>query len=67
MDLESHVWNAAEPRAEAKQTDSDSTFFKVLTPGTSLVVQCLRLRTSPAGGTGLIPGQGNKIPHAVWP
>ena len=35
-------------------------------PGTSLAVQWLRLLTSPAGGTGLIPGQGTKIPHAAW-
>ena len=34
-------------------------------PGTSLVVQWLRLRASNAGGKGLIPGQGTKIPHAV--
>ena len=33
---------------------------------TSLAVQRLKLRTSNAGGAGLIPGQGTKIPHAVW-
>ena len=33
---------------------------------TSLVAQWLRLHTSHAGGTGSIPGQGSKIPHAVW-
>ena len=33
--------------------------------GTSLAVQWLRLRTSSAGGSGLIPGRGTKIPHAV--
>ena len=32
--------------------------------GTSLVVQCLRLHASNAGGVGLIPGQGTKILHA---
>ena len=32
--------------------------------GTSLEVQWLRLRASNAGGVGLIPGQGTKIPHA---
>ena len=32
--------------------------------GTSLAVQWLRLCTSIAGSTGLITGQGNKIPHA---
>ena len=33
---------------------------------TSLVVQWLRLCASTAGGLGLIPGQGTKIPHATW-
>ena len=32
--------------------------------GTSLVVQWLRLRSSNAGGAGLIPGRGTKIPHS---
>ena len=35
------------------------------TTGTSLAVQWLRLRASTAGGMGLIPGQGTKIPHAA--
>ena len=30
------------------------------------MVQWLRLCASTAGGTGLIPGWGTKIPHAVW-
>ena len=34
---------------------------------TSLVVQWLRLFASNAGGTGLIPDQGTKIPHGLWP
>ena len=33
---------------------------------TSLAVLWLRLCASTAGGTGLIPGQGTKIPHATW-
>ena len=33
--------------------------------GTSLVVQWLRFHSSTAGGTGSIPGQGTKIPHAL--
>ena len=33
--------------------------------GTSLMVQWLRLHTSPAGVMGLIPGQGTKILHAM--
>ena len=32
---------------------------------TSLVVQWLRLHASNAGGVGLIPGRGTKIPHAT--
>lgn len=34
--------------------------------GTSLAVQWLRLCRPNAGGTGLIPGQGTKNPHATW-
>ena len=33
--------------------------------GTSLAIQWLRLCASTAGGTGLIPGQGTKIPYAT--
>ena len=33
--------------------------------GNSLAVQWLGLCASAAGGTGLIPGRGTKIPHAV--
>ena len=33
--------------------------------GTSLAVQWLRLCTSNSGGTGLIRGQGTKIPYAA--
>ena len=33
--------------------------------GTSLVVQWLRLHVSDAGGLGLIPGRGTKIPQAM--
>ena len=34
--------------------------------GNSLVVQLLGLCASTAGGTGSIPGLGNKILQAVW-
>ena len=34
--------------------------------GISLVVQWLKLQASNAEGTGSIPGQGTKIPHAKW-
>ena len=30
------------------------------------MVQWLRLHSCNAGGIGSIPGQGTKIPHAVW-
>ena len=33
---------------------------------TSLVVQWFRLCASSAGGSGSIPGQGTKTPHATW-
>ena len=34
--------------------------------GTSLVVQWLRHHPSTARGSGSIPGQGRKVPHAIW-
>ena len=34
--------------------------------GTSVAVQWLRFCPSNAGSAGSIPGQGTKIPHAVW-
>ena len=37
----------------------------VRSPRASLSVQWLRLRASKAGDTGLIPGQGTKIPYAL--
>ena len=47
-----------------------SSNISTITLGTSLAIQWLRLRASTEGGTGLIPGWGTKIPHAmraVWP
>ena len=38
--------------------------LKSFLQGNSLVVQWLRLCASNAGGVGLIPGQGTRIPHA---
>ena len=35
-------------------------------PGTSKMVQRLRLHGPTAGGVASIPGQGTKILHAVW-
>ena len=37
----------------------------IFIPGTSLAVQWWRLHAFTARGTGLIPGQGTKIPHAI--
>ena len=37
-----------------------------MTLGTSLALQGLRLCAPTAGGAGLIPGQGAKIPYALW-
>ena len=42
-----------------------SVVSKKSLPGTSLVVQWLRLHASNARSTGSIPGQGTKIPHAT--
>ena len=39
----------------------------LLTVGTSLAVQGLRLHSSTAWGVGSIPGQGTKMPHAERP
>ena len=41
-----------------------SAFIKE-TPLTCLVVQWLRVWASNAGGAGLIPGRGTKIPHGM--
>ena len=41
------------------------TFGLEINCGTSLVVQWVRLHASSAGGAGLIPGWGPKIPHTA--
>ena len=43
----------------------DSSLYNQENGGTSLVDQWLRLCASVTGGTGSIPGQGTKIPHAT--
>ena len=58
-------------RGPVTNTDSHeerflSHSFSRVSLRTSLVVQWLRLCASNAGYAGLIPGQGTKIPHAVW-
>ena len=40
--------------------------FKIVMSKTSLVIQRVRLCPSNAEGTGLMPGQGTQIIHAVW-
>ena len=44
---------------------SNEQSFEKMILGTSLAVQFLRLWAFTAGGSGLAPGQGTKIPHAV--
>ena len=44
----------------------DSPCTRIRRLRTSLAVQWLRLHATTAGGTGSIPGQGTKIPHATW-
>ena len=52
--------------AQGKWLTKPKSIQKYSLSGTSSVVQWLRLRASTAGGTGLIPGWGTKIPHAAW-
>ena len=40
--------------------------LNIMKPVKLKVVQWLKLHTSNAQGVGLIPGQGTKIPHAMW-
>ena len=42
-------------------------YLQNATLGTFQVIQWLSLHAFNAGGMGLIPGWGNKIPHATWP
>ena len=53
--------------ANANDTLHGSEPRGVKSLGISLVVQSLRLHASIAGGTGLIPGRGTKIPHVARP
>ena len=46
-------------------TTSGSSCIEKMTPGTSQAVQWLRLCAPKAEGTGSVPGQGNKILHAM--
>ena len=49
----------------ASSYQKDRNAFEI-TGGTSLTVQWLRLHASTPGSMGSIPGQGTKIPHAIW-
>ena len=51
----------------AVSTHVGNSSLKIVKTETSLAVHWLRLCTSNAGGTGLIPGWGTKIPHAHRP
>ena len=48
------------------EEEMETNHFKKLILGTSLAGQQLRLQASTVGGTGLIPGQGIRMQHAMW-
>ena len=50
-------------KATEAHIQGEQVVCKVTTSGTSLAVQWLVISPSSAEGTGLIPGQGTKIPH----
>ena len=57
--------HAGRPREDRGRGWSDASICqKMPRIGTSLVVQWLRLHASTAGGAGLSPGQGTKVPQA---
>ena len=45
---------------------SSALLLQISVPRTSLAVQWLRLQASTEGDTGLILGQGTRIPHTTW-
>ena len=49
-----------------KSQHTETAWIRKNKIGTSLEIQLLRLCTSTAGGTGLIPGWGTNILHALW-
>ena len=51
----------------AVSTHVENSSLKIVKTETSLAAHWLRLCTSNAGGVGLIPGWGTKIPHAHMP
>ena len=68
---------SSQPRNQTRVSCTSGGFFTnctirkktislITSLGTSLVVQWLRLHTSPVGGEGLSPGWGTKIPHTTW-
>ena len=60
LSLDSSLSSASLP----EMAESSSKTLPTL--GTSLSARWLRLSASNAGGLGLIPSQGTKIPHAPW-
>ena len=66
--LETEKYSAWQPRGkepnEHRFMNQNMSWMGSQKPpqGTSLVIQWLKLCTSNAGGTGLIPGRGAKIP-----
>ena len=65
-ELRLHPLEDGEPFLKKQRSLWSILSFKKSSFGTSLAVQWLRLHASTAGHTGLIPGRGTKIPHAVW-
>ena len=53
------------PKVTQQSLPWDTVKASKVTLGTSLEVQWLGLDASTAGGTGSIPGQGTKMPHAA--
>ena len=64
-----HMWNIKNQKQNklTNQTKQKQTYrYREQSSGTSLAVQWFRLCPSNAGGVGLIPGWGTKIPCAMW-
>ena len=58
-------WGHCQRSEMAEVPKINVTYLTLDVDGTSLVIQWLRLYTPTAGGMGLIPGWGTKIPHAM--
>ena len=62
----SHLGSCLYPWYSEMQWCALGWLLEFIMLGNPLVVQWLGLHASTAGGPGLIPGQGNKIPQARW-